>query len=91
MVGMIVFYACAIMYLRYRGVLASGASPKSSPSRQSYDALRASLIEEGGFPARIYASWLRSFLDARRIRHLTRVAHDRQSALTHERKMRRRG
>jgi hypothetical protein len=50
------------IYRYYLGVLAQGAKPEGSIERQDYGRLRASL-EGGNLAARLYAKWLRAFLD----------------------------
>src|ERR1700724_2381050 len=51
------------IYKYYLGVLAQGAAPVGSLERQDYDALRKSLAGDN-LAARLYASWLKRFLDA---------------------------
>ena len=50
------------IYNYYLGVLGQGAKPEDSIERQDYDGLRASL-KVGNLASRLYAKWLKKFLD----------------------------
>src|SRR5215471_8803445 len=52
-----------LMYKRYVGVLGAGGGRKGYPEREAYESLRESL-SGGNIAARLYANWLRAFLDA---------------------------
>ena len=55
--------ALSLMYKRYLGVLGAVGARKGSPERTAYEALRTSLSGEN-LASRIYAEWLKKFLDA---------------------------
>lgn len=63
---LVVYGLCAatapFIYKYYLGVSAQGAKPEGSLERQDYDRLRASL-KESNLAARLYAKWLKKFLD----------------------------
>ena len=64
---LVIYFLCVaavlVAYRYYLGLLAKGGEPGGSIERQDYDALRASL-EDGNLAARLYARWLKRFLDA---------------------------